>query len=189
MTFIATNTEEQLTGQSWPVEPYGLDELLYPDSLSWHSQDFISPMDEMSIDNASLRNFSPVGQAKPSDSLDSGKDYCCVCTHYPVHALIKLMALLRILVILGPRTLIHTNHVRQTFPGSKTSMTVNTMHMGIIRRRKYPESHIVGYSKYTQNVSLIPLAAMKGQLRSRDVLRIPHLSRRTNLLVRQHAEK
>jgi hypothetical protein len=135
MTFIATPTEEQVTGQWWPIEHSGFDALLYPESLSCDSQDLISPMDGISIDNASLRNFSQGSQAQSSTFLGVNDFFSSnyVCTLPTVSTrLMKLMVFLRILVIIGSQTLIQTNAViSQTFPVSNPSMSIMTISMGI----------------------------------------------------------
>jgi hypothetical protein len=134
-TPVATPAEEQVTGWPLPIYSTGFEGLLHLDSSCWGPKDFISPVNQICVDNAplsSLGNISRETWVETSNFLGNENafspfDFVRICTVL-ITWLVKLRMLLRTFNIMRPHTPTKTNPVlRLALTVSKTLISAMTV--------------------------------------------------------------
>lgn len=164
-----------------PIYPTKFEPLLHLDSSSLDLEDFISPLNQICVDNTplgTLGNISRETWVKPLDFVGIENAFCpsgyVRIFTFLIRWLVKLIILYRTSNLMDPHNFTETDTVlRPAITVSKTLKKATTLKMAIILTgTTHREAHIIWYRHFTENGPLTSLAALKGRLHNMDVFRI-----------------
>jgi hypothetical protein len=180
-TPVANPAEERIMGLALPIHPTEFEPPLHFDSSSLDPKDFISPLNQICVDNTPLGSLGDISRqtwVKPLDFVGVENAFCpsgyVRIFTFHIRWLVKLIMLHRTSNIMKPHTFPKTDAVlRPAFTVLKKLKKATTVQMAIIltgiTRRE------ARYRHCTKHGPLTPLTALKGRIRNLNVFRIRRL--------------